>query len=265
MDESGVKLLALNIGNTRTSAAIFDGAERGALSASPTDDVRAVADMVVELAHGLEDAERAAIVIASVHESAAAALTEALAGRVGVGVYRLGRDLPIPQAHTLGPEHTTGQDRLLNALAAFDAVEQACVVIDAGTAITIDFVDGEGVFHGGAIAPGARMQLRALHEHTSSLPDVDLAWPDESETFAKTTAEAMRTGVCFGIRGMVRALVERYAERYGAYPQIIVTGGDAPLLFSGDELIENIVPDLTLRGVAVAARRALTPADSAAE
>lgn len=265
MPDSGIKLLAVNIGNTRTSASIFDGARPGPVSAAPTNDNRAVADMIVELAHGLDDAERAAIVIAAVHEAAAVALTEALSDRVSVGVYRLGRDLPIPQAHTLGPEHTAGQDRFVNALAAFDAIEQACVVIDAGTAITIDFVDGEGVFHGGAIAPGARMQLRALHEQTSALPDVDLAWPDESETFAKTTAQAMLTGVCVGIRGMVRALVERYAERYGAYPQIVVTGGDAPLLFDGDELVENIVPDLTLRGVAVAARMALSPADSAAE
>lgn len=265
MEESGLKLLAVNIGNTRTSAAIFDGVEHGPVSSAPTNDARAVADMIVELAHGLDDAERAAIIMSSVHESASVAIADALAGRVSVGVYRLGRDLSIPQAHTLGPDHTTGQDRFLNALAAFEAIQQACVVIDAGTAITIDFVDGEGVFHGGAIAPGARMQLRALHEQTSALPEVDLAWPDESETFAKTTAEAMRTGVCIGIRGMVRALVERYAERYGAYPQIVVTGGDAAMLFSGDDLIENIVPDLTLRGVAAAARSSLAPADSAAE
>ncbi len=258
-------MLAVNVGNSRTSACVFEGIEPGPAGFAPTSDARAVADMVVELSHALDDAEAAAIVIGSVNDAAGAVLVEELTGRVDVGVYRLGRDLPIPQLHTLGPDHTTGQDRLLNALAAFDAIQQACVVIDAGTAVTVDFVDGEGVFHGGAIAPGARMQLRALHEHTSALPDVDLAWPDESEAFAKTTPQAMLTGVCFGIRGIVRMLVERYAEHYGAYPQIVVTGGDAKLLFESDELIENMVPDLTLRGVALSARSALFPADSAVD
>jgi hypothetical protein len=60
---------------------------------------------------------------------------------------------------------------------------------------------------------------------------------------------------------MVRHLAELYAERYGAYPQIIATGGDAETLFKGDELIDNIVPELTLLGIAVAAKYALVPGD----
>jgi type III pantothenate kinase len=265
MQDSDLKILAVNIGNSRVSAAIVAGADVGAISDAPANDPRAAADMIVELAHGLEDAARAAIILASVNMEASTQIAGMLEGRTPCGVYRVGSDLVIPQAHTLGPNHTTGQDRLLNALAAYQAVNQACVVVDAGTAVTVDFVDGEGVFHGGAIAPGARMQLRSLHEQTSALPDVELAWPDDSEAFAKTTPQAMLQGVCIGIRGMVRALLERYAERYGAYPQVVATGGDASLLFGSDELIDNIVPDLTLRGIAAAAQAALAEADAAAE
>ena len=79
-------------------------------------------------------------------------------------MYRVGDDLPIPIQVDLAPETITGSDRLLNAVAAFDVLQQACVVVDAGTAVTVDFIDGKGTFHGGAIAPGARMQLAALHK-----------------------------------------------------------------------------------------------------
>ena len=64
-------------------------------------------------------------------------------------------------------------------------------------------------------------------------------------------------GVYHGIRGMVQRLVEQYAEHYGAFPTVIATGGDAQVLFGNDELVERIVPELTLMGIAAAARYAL--------
>jgi type III pantothenate kinase len=132
------------------------------------------------------------------------------------------------------------------------------VVVDAGSAITVDFVDGEGTFQGGAIAPGARMMLRALHQQTAALPAVEFAAPegagdssgDDFQPFGRNTPQAMLNGVFFGARGLVRQLAERYAEKYEAYPTIIATGGDAKVLFEGDDLVERIVPELTLRGVA---------------
>ena len=61
---------------------------------------------------------------------------------------------------------------------------------------------------------------------------------------------------------MVQRLVERYAEHYGAYPFVIATGGDAPLLFDGEDLVDRIVPDLTLLGIALAAGSSLHTDDS---
>ena len=67
----------------------------------------------------------------------------------------------------------------------------------------------------------------------------------------------MLKGVFHGIRGAVQRIVEQYAEHYGAFPQVIATGGDAETLFKGDDLIDSIVPDLTLLGIATTARHAL--------
>jgi type III pantothenate kinase len=100
------------------------------------------------------------------------------------------------------------------------------------------------------------MQLQALHEHTDGLPELRFRVPDE-DAFGRNTAQAMLSGVFHGIRGAVQRLIERYAERYGAYPQVVATGGDAQALFETDDLVDNIVPDLTLLGIAAAARLAL--------
>ena len=169
-------------------------------------------------------------------------------------------DMPAPIGTCLDAGAKPGVDRLLNAAAAYAKLKQACIVIDAGTCVTVDFIDGEGVFHGGAIAPGARMQLKALHEQTAALPSVDFTAP-EGLAWGSNTREAMLRGVYHGIRGLVWRLIEKYAEQYGGFPIVIATGGDAAALFSDDELINQIVPDLVLRGVALAAKSALEPED----
>ena len=117
-------------------------------------------------------------------------------------------------------------------------------------------VDGEGVFHGGAIAPGAQMQLDAMHARTAQLPQLKFERPADGEAFGRNTAAAMQLGVFEGIRGMTQALVERYAADYRAFPLVLATGGDAETLYSDSELVTRVVPDLVLRGILVAVRAA---------
>jgi type III pantothenate kinase len=86
--------------------------------------------------------------------------------------------------------------------------------------------------------------------------------PDD-EPFGRDTEQAMLQGVVYGAQGLVRRLVERYAMAYDAYPMVVATGGDAGLLFEGDELVDRVVPHLTLRGIAVACQRALAASGDA--
>src|SRR6185369_116946 len=142
------------------------------------DDAAAVAAGIAEACAKLEEGENAGeatAVIASVNGPGTEQIESALRQK-HIRTMRFGRDLQIPILHTLdeGGAGSVGQDRLLDALGAYARSTQACIVIDAGTAITVDFVDGQGVFHGGAIAPGVQMMLRALHEQTAALPLVTL-------------------------------------------------------------------------------------------
>lgn len=243
-------LLAIAVGNSRTRFGLFQGKDLNDPRSMENTDVDALAIAAKE---ACKAAKGVILAIASVNNPIADALENKLAKMVGEHVYRFGRDLEIPIVNTLEDDSTVGQDRLLCALGASARAEQACVVVDAGTAITVDFVDGEGVFQGGVIAPGLRMMLRALHQSTAALPNLDLVPPAKDRgPFGKHTREAMTLGVLNAARGLVRETVERFAEAYEAYPQIIATGGDAPLLFEDSDLVENIVPDLQLVGIAEA-------------
>lgn len=252
----GPSTIAVAVGNTRTSFARFLGLrpESEAVTLPNTDPVQ-LAAAIDALAVSSRDA---AIVIGSVNPALADSLEASLRDSAEERVYRLGRDLVIPIANALTDDSTVGQDRLLCALGAFTRAEQACVVIDAGTAVTVDFVDGEGTFQGGVIAPGLNMMLAALHEKTARLPKLPFAPPDPIlGPFGKDTRHAMQLGVMNAVRGLVRTMIEQYAEAFGAYPQIIATGGDARALFDNDDLVENIVPELQLIGIAAACTRVL--------
>jgi len=260
----GVGLLAISVGNTNTRFITYHGTNAGGESHThegvslPNADMVSLTRALAHAAQHLDDDERTAVVIASTNHRFRDELLDALIPTLSHELYRVGTDLEVPIRHALSDTaaEKTGQDRVLNALAAFERAGQACAVVSAGTAMTVDFVDGQGVFQGGAILPGVRMWLASMHDHTSALPSVEPRRPDDL-AFGADTVQAMLHGVFHGLRGAVRGLVERYAESYGAYPKVIATGGDAAFLFEGDDLIELIDPDLTLRGIASATREIL--------
>lgn len=243
------RVLTISVGNTRTRAGIFEAGELVESGASVNADEPELRGLLTRLMGS--HVSHTYAVLASVNEPVAERVS-AMVGQLTRGIFpdRLGRDVAIPVRHSLDQSGTVGQDRWLNAIAAFACTRQACVIVDAGTAVTVDFIDGEGVFHGGVIFPGVRMMLRAMHEHTSALPSIDFQAPDVARgPLGKDTAHAMTLGVLAALRGGVRAQVERCADYYGAYPQVVATGGDAPLLEEDDGVIEHVVPDLTLIGL----------------
>lgn len=243
-----VNLLAVSIGNTRTKVGAFDRGKLVSTAAVENAQTEAIARALEEAYAPLRE-RSAPVVLASVNPPVSARVIELIGQRLGKEVVRVESDLPVPIGRQLDPESLVGEDRLLNAAAAYHVLRQACVVIDAGTAITVDFIDGAGTFHGGAIAPGAQMMLDSLHGRTAQLPELEMQRP--SEPIGHNTTQAMLCGAFYGLRGMVSQLIERYAETAGAYPMVVATGGDAELLFRDFELVERVVPDLVLMGIAV--------------
>lgn len=148
-----------------------------------------------------------------------------------------------------------GVDRLLDALAAnrLRPPSQPAIVIDVGTAITVDLVSAEGFFMGGSILPGIAMSARALHEFTDLLPLVDmLELAEPPPALGDSTVAAVQSGLFWGAVGAVRQLIEQLAG--DSRPLVVLTGGASPAVAGLLPHSAQLIPHLTLSGIALAAQ-----------
>jgi type III pantothenate kinase len=245
-----INLLVVNIGNTRLAIATFVAGElkstRRIAHAQSADFAGAIQQAWEQIAQ-LDDPSIAG---ASVNPSVMESLEHTIVQVTGKPVEWVGREIDLPINVLTERPQETGIDRILNIAAAYEQMGKACVVVDAGSAVTIDCCDDTGAFLGGAILPGVEMQLDILHQRTAKLPRVKFEPP--TGPIGQNTEQAILQGVYHGIRGTVKELVEQYAMKLGNWPDVICTGGDAAVLFQGWELIHAISPDLTLYGIALA-------------
>jgi type III pantothenate kinase len=153
----------------------------------------------------------------------------------GVGI-----DYPKPKS--IGP------DRLANAVAARARFGAPVVVVDFGTAVTFDVVDGQGNYVGGIIAPGLAAMTNYLHEKTALLPKIEIR--DIKTAIGKSTEEAMLVGAVHGYRGLVRELIaELKRELRVKKMPVVATGGYAKLIAAKLPEISAVAPNLTLEGL----------------
>ena len=246
-----INLVVLNVGNSRLALAPFRAGELGEVVRLDLKEPAAWGPAIAEAWQQIKGRENAAIVGASVNPGMDEAVEQAVLDSANRHVVWVGEDLELPIKVLTDKPEETGVDRVLNVAAAYEQIGKACVVVDAGTALTIDYCNERGEFVGGAIAPGVAMMLDALHEKTAKLPRVRPFEPP-SEPLGRTTEQAILRGVYHGVRGMVKELVEAYATELGTWPDLIATGGDATVLFKDWELVHAIAPDLTLYGIALA-------------
>jgi type III pantothenate kinase len=161
------------------------------------------------------------------------------------------RELPL---HVLveRPDHV-GIDRLLDAVAVNQrrTPDRYALIVDAGSAVTVDFLDSNGAFTGGTIFPGFRLMAQALHDYTALVPLVD---PPRSVPPLPGTATrpAVEAGIYFAVLGGIRTLIQEYANRVGATPEVFLTGGDSPVLHLGLPDAQHW-PHMTLEGIRLTA------------
>lgn len=197
-------------------------------------------------------------VIASVNRGVVQEVVELL-GTSGNHQQLTHAELPL-EIRTDQPERV-GIDRLLGAVAAnkLRQPEQPTIVVDLGTAITVDLIAADGGFEGGAILPGIAMAGRALQEQTDALPRSPLRELDSApDAVGKNTSGAIEAGLYWGAVGAVRELIARQADRLTRPPQVLLTGGAAPAvarLLAGPDYSVRYVPHLVLSGIAVVAQK----------
>lgn len=141
--------------------------------------------------------------------------------------YKLSGSLPLPIVIDYGTPGTLGADRIAAAVGARELhPDSNILIVDAGTAVTYDFVTADGTFRGGNITPGMKMRLDALHRYTARLPQLDVpASIDHERILGKNTAEAMILGCIYGIVGAVSFYMSKLRDT-----KVVLTGGNATLI-----------------------------------
>ena len=165
------------------------------------------------------------------------------------------RQLPL-EVKVEQPERV-GIDRLLNTVALRSRTVRSVsmVVIDAGSAVTVDWVDERGTFRGGAIFPGLRLMAKALHDYTALLPEVTVR-ESNPPVPGTSTAAAIEAGIFWATAGGIKALVRQlaYQAEDGRHGEVYLTGGDAELLAPVMDLGVCLWPRMTLEGIRIAAQ-----------
>lgn len=206
-----------------------------------------------------ERREPCAWAVAGVHPARRDALVKWL-WRNGDTVLVLDSAAKLPlRVHVDHPDRV-GIDRLLDAVAAnaLRRPDTPAILIDAGSAVTVDWVDASGIFRGGSIMPGLRLMAESLHDYTALLPLLHVHEP--APLPARSTTTAMQAGIFWAVAGGIRAICERLAPA-GQDADVFLTGGDAAKLEGSlretlpTPLAESVrvVPMLTLEGVRLSA------------
>jgi len=149
--------------------------------------------------------------------------------------------------------HEVGADRIVNAVAAFEAYGGPAIVVDFGTATTLDVIAEDGAYLGGAIAPGVETSAEALFRRAARLASVDLEPPDR--VIGRNTRESVQAGLLLGEAVMVDGLVRRAWGELGGPCEVVATGGLAERMAELCETIGHVDADLTLRGLSLIYRR----------
>jgi type III pantothenate kinase len=245
-----INLLVVSVGNTRLALGGFVAGHLQNVQRIGLDRRSDWPAVVGQAWEKIAPLESAAVAGASVNPPLIEPVEHAVMQATSQPVQWVGREINLPIKVLTDQPEKTGIDRILNVAAAYEQMQKACVVVDAGTAITVSCCSDAGEFLGGAISPGVELMLDSLHDHTAKLPRVQFQPPTGG--FGKSTESAIHHGIYHGVRGMIKELVENFATELGTWPDIIATGGDAQKLFGGWELIHAVAPDLTLYGVALA-------------
>ncbi|MBI2346788.1 MAG: type III pantothenate kinase [Deltaproteobacteria bacterium] len=250
-------LLAIDIGNSNIVFGLFDEEKVRSEWRADTRRDLTVADLAKELRRGLHSGgipsgEIGAAIVCSVVpplDTAIAGAAKQVTGQTVLFVDHTNAGVPIKYPH---PEEV-GADRLADAAGAYDKYGGPCIVVDFGTATTFDYIDGDGAYHGGPIAPGLALGSDALAAAAAKLDRTPIAATEH--LLPRTTSEAIQAGVFHGHVGLAQYLISRLTEDVGGHPKTIATGGLASLIAPHCPLIAVVDPRLTLDGLRVIWKR----------
>ena len=257
-----MNLIAIDIGNTNIVAGVFlNGVEQSIKTAAGKDKELVTANLKqaweqIPVSKRSKDKKRDGVIIACSVKPAWTKMVEKIAKEtLGEKVLLIGKDVLFPMDLSVEKTYkdSIGTDRVVAAAAAYAVVEDAVVVAQIGTAVTIDLVDERGIFLGGVIVPGFEAGAQALKDSTAQLPKINVHKPET--VYGKNTSDAINCGIYYSIIATLQEVTRRYAEKIGKWPQTVLTGSGAAMIKDDCDFIDSFVPNLVIKGIALAYRK----------
>jgi type III pantothenate kinase len=247
-------LLVIDVGNTNTVLGLIDGDDivhtfRISTAVNRATDEYGLIYLQLLGLHGLGAPDVDGGIISSVVPSVLYSMEKACRRYLDIQPLVVGRKLKTGMKVRMDNPREVGADRIVNAVAAVARWGGPIIVVDFGTATTLDCVNEKGEYVGGAIAPGFKISEEALFARTAKLPRVEVERPPRA--IGTNTVHAMQSGLFYGYVGLVDGLAERCRRELDPRAKVVATGGFASLVASESRVIEEVDPYLTLRGLAL--------------
>lgn len=253
-------LLAIDVGNTNTVIGVFEGKDlrchwRLATRREATaDEYGILLKSLLDLA-GLPFRGITGLIISCVVPPLQAPLAEMGQKFFGIKPFEVGPGIKTGMPILYDSPRDVGADRIVNAVAAYEAYGGPAIVVDFGTATTFDAISAKGEYLGGAIAPGVGIAAEALFERAAKLPRVEVLKP--KMVVGKNTVGSIQAGLFYGYVGLVDGIVARMKQELGGEAVVVATGGLAHLIVAESKAVQHIDPFLTLTGLRILYERNL--------
>lgn len=245
-------LLVVDVGNTHTVLGLYDD-ERlvhdfriETAKGRTSDEYHVLLLSLLDLA-GVKRSDVRASILASVVPSFNDTVINAVDRAFDHEIMVVGPGIKTGMPVLYENPREVGADRVVNAVAAYERVKGAAIVVDFGTATTFDCISAKGEYLGGSIAPGMQISASALFSRAARLPRSEIARPPRA--IGRNTVHSMQSGIVFGYVGLVDGLVRRLAAEMDGEVTVIATGGLASLIEPDSETIEEVDEFLTLEGL----------------
>jgi len=244
-------LLALDAGNSSITLGVFQRKKLLFSGRIPTHGPSSYRPLLSSLLCRWKVSGRKldGVILSSVVPKATLSLKRALRGLVSSRPLILGENVKAPIVNRYRIPSQVGQDRLVNAVAAYELYGGPAIVVDFGTAVTIDLVSGRREYLGGLIVPGVEIALEALSQRAALLPQIKLKAP--KEFLGRDTVGSMRSGIFFGYSALCDGIVRQLKARFAQKARVIATGGYSPLIAPLCRTVQIVNPILTLRGLQI--------------
>lgn len=245
-------ILVIDVGNTNTViGAMADGQViyhwRISTMIRTTDEIGLLLLQLIEV-RGLKASDIVGICVSCVVPSVLYSIEKAARRYFDVEAVIIGRGIKTGMRIRTDNPREVGADRIVNAVSAYQDCMSAVVVVDFGTATTLDCVADNGDYVGGVIAPGFRISAEALFNRAAKLPKVEVERPER--VIGTNTIHSMQSGLFWGYVGLVNSLAARCKEELSdSTVHCVATGGLSNLIGRACEEIDSVDADLTLRGL----------------